>query len=35
VVTMEKGFKVLRLWEKEIKTMDINDLKERLRSRGG
>ncbi len=28
---IEKGFKVLRLWENEIKRMDINDFKERLR----
>ena len=27
---IEKGFKVLRLWGNEIKTMDINDLKEKL-----
>jgi len=32
---MEKGFKVLRLWEREVKAMDINDLKERLRSGKG
>ncbi len=28
---IEKGFKVLRLWEKEIKEMDVNDFKEKLR----
>ncbi len=28
---IEKGFKVLRLWEKEIKVMDVNDFKKRLR----
>ncbi len=27
---IEKGFKVLRLWEREIKVMDINDFKERI-----
>jgi very-short-patch-repair endonuclease len=27
---IEKGFKVLRLWEFEIKKMDLNDFKERL-----
>ncbi|MCK9370177.1 endonuclease domain-containing protein [Candidatus Dojkabacteria bacterium] len=27
---IEKGFKVLRLWESEIKVMEVNDLKERI-----
>ena len=27
---IEKGFKVLRLWERDIKIMDINDFKEKL-----
>jgi len=28
---IEKGFKVLRLWEREIKIMDINEFKDKLR----
>ncbi len=28
---IEKGFKVLRLWEREIKIMDINNFKEKLK----
>ena len=31
---MEKGFKVLRLWECEIKEMDVNDFKNRLYDNG-
>ncbi len=27
---IEKGFKVLRLWEHEIKSMDLNSFKGRL-----
>ena len=27
----EKGFKVLRLWEREIKTIELNDFKNKLR----
>ncbi len=27
---IEKGFKVLRLWEKEIKVMNVNDFKDRM-----
>ena len=27
---IEKGFKVLRLWEYEIKAMNVNEFKERL-----
>jgi very-short-patch-repair endonuclease len=29
---IEKGFKVLRLWEKEIKILSLNDFKEKLRN---
>ena len=28
---LEKGFKVLRLWEREIRVMSINEFKERLK----
>ena len=28
---IEKGFKVLRLWEREIKTIELNDFKNKLR----
>ena len=28
---IEKGFKVLRLWEFEIKSMNINDFKNKLK----
>ena len=28
---IQKGFKVLRLWEFEIKAMELNDFKERLK----
>lgn len=31
---LEKGFKVLRLWEIEIKEMNINSFKERLKKNG-
>lgn len=27
---IEKGFRVIRIWEHEIKTMEVNDLKEKL-----
>lgn len=32
---LEKGFKVLRLWEFEIRKMDINGFKEKLKDGGG
>jgi len=28
---IEKGFKVVRIWEHEIKNMDLNDLQNKLR----
>ena len=28
---IQKGFKVLRLWEREIKVMSLNDFEKRLR----
>lgn len=27
---IEKGFKVLRLWEREIRAMDLNKFKDKL-----
>ena len=32
---IEKGFKVLRLWEREIKVMDVSEFKNRLKIYGG